>query len=424
MKAVSLLLLAFPVFAQQPNSEAHLRTLLHAKTGTVTLPSGTIEISREIALSPEAHDLEIKGSNTILKASAAFRGRSLLSLAAGKNIRIHDLILDGNRAAFPQRVPAPQASAMLSRVIANNGIVAENVAGLEIFHLDAKEFAGFPILIAGGSHARIHDVRLTDSGSLDFAGHNNGTGGLAIEEGASDFEVSNVLFGKVRGNGIWIRSTGATASNGRITANEFEVLARSAIEMNHASGVTISGNTGHMIGFPGEEVMIAGTVLPAAIVTNGSVDRAAIQGNTFDEIAGRCMSLDGLTNSEVTTNVCGDGLFNAMLIRGSANRVTGNRFTGMNTARRDQPESLRTGIYLAGGASGNTVTGNEIGGYGMAQHCVDGPQGVVAANTIKNNACVDSSSIARLFVGRDAGWFSRGAAGLLPSASNPRNRIY
>ena len=121
-------------------------------------------------------------------------------------------------AAFPQRVPAPQSSAMLSRVIANNGIVAENVAGLEIFRLDAKEFAGFPILIVGGSHARIHDVRLTDSGSLDVAGHNNGTGGLVLEEGATDFEVSNALFGKVRGNGIWIRSTGATASKGRITA--------------------------------------------------------------------------------------------------------------------------------------------------------------------------------------------------------------
>ncbi|HVY93590.1 MAG TPA: right-handed parallel beta-helix repeat-containing protein [Bryobacteraceae bacterium] len=418
MKSISLLLLALPLLAQQPATEAHLRTLLQAKTGTVTLPSGTIEITREITLAPDAHDLEIKGSSTILKASNAFRGRSLLSLAAGKNIKIHDVMLDGNRSAFPQPVPAPQPSAMLSRVVANNGIVAENVTGLEIFRLDAKEFAGFPILIAGGSHARVHDVRLTDSGSLDIAGHNNGTGGLVLEEGASDFEVANAVFGKVRGNGIWIRSTGATASKGRITANEFEVLARSAIEMGHASDITISGNTGHMIGFPGEEVVVGGTVLPAAIITNGSVERATIQGNTFNEIAGRCMTLDGMSNSEVTTNVCGDGLFNAMLVRGSANRITGNRFTAINTARRDQPESLRDGIYLAGGASGNTVTGNEIGGYGMARYCVGGPQGVMEANTVKNNACVDASSIAQLFVGRGFG-----PAGLLPRANNPGNRI-
>jgi hypothetical protein len=421
MKSIPLLLLALPLLAQ-PTPEAHLRTLLQAKTGTITLPSGTIEITREIVLPSDAHDLEIKGSNTILKAASTFRGRSLLALAAGKNIKIHDLILDGNRAAFSQPVPPPQPSAVLSRVIANNGIVAENVAGLEIFRVDAKEFAGFPILIAAGSHARIHDVRLTGSGSLDAASHNNGTGGLVLEEGASDFEISHALFGKVRGNGIWIRSTGATAAHGRITENEFEILARSAIEMNHASEVTISGNTGHRIGFPGEEVVIAGTVLPAAIVTNGSVDRATIQGNTFDEIAGRCLSLDGISNSEISTNVCGDGLFNAMLIRGSANHVTGNRFTGMNTARRDQPESLRMGVYLAGGASGNTVEGNEIAGYGMARYCVGGPEGVLAANTVKNNACTDAGSLARLesTVGQAFG----PAAGLLPGAGDARNRIH
>jgi hypothetical protein len=422
MKFIPLLFAAaVSLAAQQPSPEAHLRTLLQAKTGVVTLPAGTIEISREIVLPADAHDLEIKGSNTILKAASTFRGRSLLALAAGKNIKIHDLILDGNRAAFAHPVPPPRPASMLSRIVANNGIVAENVTGLEIFHLDAKEFAGFPILIAAGSHARIHDVRLTDSGSLDAAGHNNGTGGLVFEEGASDFEVSNALFGKVRGNGIWIRSTGATVSKGRIVGNEFEVLARSAIEMNHASDITISGNTGHMIGFPGEEVLIAGTLLPAAIVTSGAVDRAVIQGNTFNEIAGRCMSLDGLANSQITTNICGDALFNAMLIRGAANRVTRNRFTGMNTARRDKPESLRTGVYLAGGASGNTVEGNEIAGYGMARYCVGGPEGVLAANTVRNNACAGSTSVARLGLRLGRGF--RVAAGLLPAARDPRNRI-
>jgi hypothetical protein len=395
MKLVPFLLLALPLFAQS-SPETHLRTLLRAKTGVVELPSGSIEITREIVLPADAHDLEIKGANTTLKAASSFRGRSLLSLPGGRNIKIHDLILDGNRAAFPQPVPPPQAAAMLSRIIANNGIVAENVAGLEIFRVDAKEFAGFPILIAAGSHSRIHDVRLMDSGSLDAAGHNNGTGGLVLEEGASDFEVTHALFGKIRGNGIWIRSTGTTAAKGRIADSEFEVLARSAIEMNHASGITITGNTGHMIGFPGEEVVITGTVLPAALIASGAVDRATIQGNTFDQIAGRCMSLDGVSSSEIARNVCGDGLFNALLIRGSANRVTGNRFTGMNTARRDQPESLRAGVYLAGGASGNTVEGNEIAGYGMARHCVGGPEGVLAANTVANNACADASSIARL----------------------------
>jgi len=48
---------------------------------------------------------------------------------------------------------------------------------------------------------------------------------------------------------------------------------------------------------------------------------------------------------------------------------------------------------------------------------VDGPQGVVALNTVKNNVCVDASSIARLES-------IRPAAGFLPGAGDTRNRIH
>jgi hypothetical protein len=80
------------------------------------------------------------------------------------------------------------------------------------------------------------------------------------------------------------------------------------------------------------------------------------------------------------------------LIRGAGNRITGNHLTDLNNAHRDQPESLRSGIYLAGGASGNTVESNEISGYGMAQHCIGGPgvsEGNGAANKIAKNSCSD-----------------------------------
>jgi hypothetical protein len=172
------------------------------------------------------------------------------------------------------------------------------------------------------------------------------------------------------------------------------VLARAAVELNHATAITIENNNGHMIGFPGEEVVIGGTVLPAAIVTSGSVDHTSIRNNTFDEIAGRCLSLDGFSDGEVIGNTCLDGLFNGVLIRGTGNRIMSNHLTGLNTAKRDQPESLRAGIYLAGGASGNTLDGNEISGFGMAQHCIGGP--AVDANKVLKNACSDGVSVARL----------------------------
>jgi hypothetical protein len=390
-----LLLLAIPLLPQE-SPEARLRRALQTKTGSVNLPGGVIEISREIVLPADAHDLDIRGEGTTIKASAAFRGRALIVLAAGKAIKIRDLSLDGNRAAFARPVAPVTSAAMLSRVIANNGILAEGVSGLELSNIKATQAAGFPILVSGGRNIRIHDVEITDSGSLDADGHNNGTGGIVLEEGVTDFEILHALVGKVRGNGVWIRSAQGTASaaQGRIADSEFDILARAAIELNHAGDVTVENNTGRMIGFPGEEVLIGGTVLPAAIVSTGGVTHATIRNNRFEQIAGRCFSLDGFSDGEFQGNECSEGLFNAILIRGTGNRIAGNRLTGLNTARRDQPESLRAGIYLANGASGNTLEGNQISGFGMAQHCIGGPG--QAANTVAKNSCSDGPSVAWL----------------------------
>jgi len=384
------------LLAQTP--EARLRTALQAKTGAVTLPTGVIEISREITLPADAHDLNITGTNTTIKASSTFRGRALIILPAGKNIAIHDLSLDGNRAAFPEPLGPPPPTAMLSRVVANNGIVAEGVQGLEIASLKATEIAGFPILINGGHNIHIRDAVITDSGTLDPAGHNNGSGGVVLEEGVTDFEIVHALVGKIRGNGIWIRSASSgaavTAARGVISDSEFTILARAAIEISHATAITIENNTGHMIGFPGEEAVTSGAVLPTAISASGSVDHVAIRNNSFDEIAGRCLTLEGFNDGEVTGNTCAEDLFNAFVIRGTGNHITANHLTDLNHAHRDQPESLRAGIYLAVGASGNTLDGNDISGYGMAQHCVGGP--ALDANKLSKNLCSDGASVARL----------------------------
>src|SRR5215471_17582966 len=107
--------------------ETILRRALAAKTGQVSLPTGVIEISREVALPPDAHDLDIRGVGTTLKASDSFRGRALLSIPAGRNIKIRDLTLDGNREVIGHIAELPLAGVALSRTVAANGIVAENV---------------------------------------------------------------------------------------------------------------------------------------------------------------------------------------------------------------------------------------------------------------------------------------------------------
>jgi len=55
--------------------EARLRAALAAQTtGIIRLPQGTIEISSELTLAPGAHDLEIVGNETRLKAADARYG--------------------------------------------------------------------------------------------------------------------------------------------------------------------------------------------------------------------------------------------------------------------------------------------------------------------------------------------------------------
>jgi hypothetical protein len=383
-----------PVPQTPQSAEARLRAALLTKTGTATLPEGTIEISREIVLAGDAHDLTIQAPNTTIKASAQFRGRALIVIPAGKNIAIRGLSLDGNRAAFSEPVAAASAGAMLSRVTANNGIIAEGITGLEIGRVKATGISGFPILVNGGKNVQIHDIEITESGSLDASGHNNGSGGVVLEEGVTDFEIIHALIGKVRGNGVWIRSAdNSVAARGRIADSEFAILARAAIAIDHATAVTIENNTGHMFGFPGEEVFTAGNAIPSVIASGGNADHVAIRNNSFEQIAGRCFSLEGFSDGAVAGNDCSTGLFNAMVIRGTGNKITGNHLTGMNSAHRDQPESLRAGIYLAGGSTGNTVDSNEISGFGMAQHCVGGPGITDAkANTVTKNVCSDGEA--------------------------------
>src|SRR5260370_5905776 len=78
--------------------EAALReTLARQSAGVIHLPPGVIQISSELRLAPGAHDLEIVGSGTMLKADDRFRGRAILVAEGAKRIRLRDFSLDGNR---------------------------------------------------------------------------------------------------------------------------------------------------------------------------------------------------------------------------------------------------------------------------------------------------------------------------------------
>jgi len=446
-----------PALLAAADPDAQLRTALLAKTGVVTLPGGAIEISREIVLPSDAHDLDLRGANTTIKAAATFRGRALIVIPAGKNIKIHDLSLDGNRDAVARPAGLPSSETMFSRFTPNNGILAEGVTGLEIAQLKAANIAGFAILVNAGHSVRIHGVEITASGGLNARKRNNTTGGILLEEGTTDFEVLDCRIADVRGNGIWTHSLYRSARNarGRIAGNEFATIARDAIQVGHATEVRVENNRGRMIGYPAELVDLEDQAFPVAVDTAGNVDRSVYRNNQFEEIDGKCFDLDGFHDGEVSGNTClneesvknypygnfgiimnnsnpdmqsrniritgntiDGGLFGGIFIIGSGHTVSGNHLLHLNLAHcndpgpincaytPNQPDLLRSGIYLGAGADrpdvakSNTVVNNEIGGYGMSRHCVGVAPGVsLAANTVAKNECSDDAAVARvLFV--------------------------
>jgi hypothetical protein len=450
---ILLLAILSPVLLSAATPEAQLRAALEAKTGAVTLPVGTIEISREIVLPADAHDLDLRGSTTIIKAAATFRGRALIVIPAGKNIKVHDFSLDGNRDAVARPLGLAPSETMFSRFMPNNGILAEGVTNLEISQVKATEIAGYAILVNSSHTVRIHDIRIADSGSLNLRKRNNTTGGILIEEGTTDFEVLDCRIANVRGNGIWTHSlyTSARNAKGRIAGNEFAMIARDAIQVGHATEVVVENNRGRMIGYPAEEVDLESQAFPVAVDTAGNVDRSTYRNNQFEEIDGKCFDLDGFHDGEVSGNTCLneddeiksypygnfgiimnnsnpdmqsrniritgntiDGfLFGGIFIIGSGHTVTGNHLMHLNRAHcndpgpfncsyvANQPDLMRSGIYLGAGAErpdiarGNTVENNEISGYGMSRHCIGVAPGVsLAANTVAKNDCSDDATIA------------------------------
>ncbi len=449
---ILLFLAAASLFAATP--ETLLRT---AKTGVVELPAGVFEITREITLAPDAHDLEIRAAKagTTLKAAATFRGRALLAMPAGRNLRITGLTLDGNRDALQAKpLGLPPSDVMFSRFTPDNGILAENVTGLTLKGVAAVNIAGFAVLVNASSKVRLEAITVRDSGSLNLKKRNNTTGGILLEEGTSDFEVLQCKLINIRGNGIWTHSLYTSKRNGkgRIAGNDIVQVARDAIQVGHATQVTVEDNHGRDIGYPASEIDLEGAAFPVGIDTAGNVDQSVYQNNTFDEIDGKCIDLDGFHDGEVSGNTCRnledvksypfgnfgiimnntnpdmqsknirilnntiDGtLFGGIFVIGSGHTVSGNKLSRINMSHCPdtkqfnclynpaQPLLLRTGIYLGSGAErpapaqGNTIEKNEIGGYGMSRGCIAFAPGVKKeANRIEKNDCSDEAQIAWL----------------------------
>ncbi|MFN7993912.1 MAG: right-handed parallel beta-helix repeat-containing protein [Bryobacteraceae bacterium] len=417
-------------------------------TGVVELPAGALTLHRELTLPAGAHDLEIRGNaaGSTLQAASDFQGRALLVAEGGKALKFRNFSIDGNRAALEKRIGLPPADVPFARFYPNNGILVEHSSQVTVENIYFSHVSNLALLVNASSVVRITGVRVEDSGSLNPAGKNNATGGILLEEGTTDFTVRDCELRRIRGNAIWTHSNYGSPRNadGTIEHNQVEVVARDAIQVGHATRVRVEQNTGARIGYPVELVDILAYAVPVALDTAGNVDRSVYRGNQFDEIDGQCIDLDGFHDGEVRDNSCvsrkgfdeypyaqygivfgnsnpdakpenvtvagnvidGAG-YGGLFLIGSRHMVTGNRFVNLNRNKctgdmtqvrcnyaAEQPDLLRSCIYLAHGAArpaetiGNRIAQNEISGFGADRWCITAAPGVkLAANQITGNRC-------------------------------------
>jgi Right handed beta helix region len=445
--AVILLGLLEIVSCGSQTPETRLRKALASQTsGVIRLPGGVVEVSSELTLAPGAHDLEIDGAHTLLIATDQFKGRAVLAFDGAKRIKLHDLSIDGNRSrlAKPLEIAPPENAFRVW--YPNNGVLADQVEGLEIRDVGLANIVNFPILVSRSKQVVIDRVDVRDSGSKNAHGHNNLSGGILIEEGSSDFEVRNCTFHWIAGNGLWTHSMSIAPrqQNGVFANNQFDTVGRDALQVGHASHVRVEGNTGVNIGYPLNAVDMESLGTPVGIDTAGNVDLSEYAHNTFEEVNGKCIDLDGFHDGAVRDNRCSnrksaadyphghfgitmnntdpaahpnnveisgntiDGAkFGGLFLMGSGNRVFGNHFLHLNLAGCNEaktgceylpqePEMLESGIYLSRGVvrmeqtAGNAIRDNEISGHKMKTRCIAfGPGVERSANTIERNICSD-----------------------------------
>jgi hypothetical protein len=393
-------------------------TTANSPLHSIRLPPGITEIHSEWPMPDGAHDLEVTGSESTLRAARDFHGRAIFAVKSGTRIRFRDFTIDGNRDALEQRVGLPGSDTPFRRFTVNNGILIEDATDVKISNVNFRQVAGFAILVSGSAQVRIERVHIDQSGSRNAAGRNNTTGGILLEEGTSDFQVIDCELKQIRGNGVWTHSlyTSPRNENGMIGLSYFASIGRDAIQIGHATGIRVEKNSGDRIGYPESEV----DAIPVAIDTAGNVDHTTYTGNKFSEINGKCIDLDGFHDGNVTANVCVNqrnfgvvmnnsnpdmksaeitiadntidgGQYGGIFVIGGPNKILRNKLRNLNLSHSGD-DLLRSGIYLGRGAErpaiahDNLVEGNEVSGYRL--QCIAAAPGVsLAANTIGRNQC-------------------------------------
>ncbi len=427
--------------------------MIAIQADAVQLAPGETHLKRPMEIPKARSHLTIRGDpkGSTLVLDPGFEGRAALVIDGYSDVSLSGFTVRGNRTQLKSDWYLPVHEAAFADFYADNGIVVRNSTHVAIHDVRFKSIRAFPILVNRSSDVTLEGIRIEDSGTLNRAGRNNTTGGILLEEGVTKFEVTKSTITNITGNAIWTHSYSRSPrqSEGTIRDNSIATVGRDAIQIGHATRIRVENNTGSTLGFPVEYVDVESQAIAVALDTAGNVDHAVYANNHFTDVNGQCIDLDGFHDGEVTGNSCINGkplaaypashyaiivahndatanstgiaitgnllqgfAYGGLFLAGSHNRIENNRFLDLNrahcgttpaTARcnyaLDQPDLLRSGIYLSNGGGQATVTkdnlirGNRVSGFRMKEHCIVAAKGVsLAANTISANYCGDSPS--------------------------------
>ncbi len=432
------------------NPETGLRRELQKATGpgshTITLPAGIVELSDELRVPDGAQDIQIiGGGGTILRLKQGFRGQAAIVASNGQRLKLRGFTIEGFRADRDKPIELAPPENAFRTLYRGNGILLDQVTHAEISDVVIRDISTYAVLVSRSSQVNIDRVSVRDSGSRNAKGRNNSTGGILIEEGTTDFSVTNCTISRVLGNGIWTHTLFTSPPNARgvFSGNQVDTVARDAFQVGGATGVRVENNRADHVGYPPELVDNENQATPVAIDTAGDVPNSVYANNTFTEINGKCFDLDGFHDGEIRGNTCvnkGDAAaypnghfavvfnnndprmaskgvritgntfegmkFGGVFLIGSGQVIEDNTFTRINTARCNdkpefgclyfpaEPDLLRSGIYLSRGVKrkeetgGNTIRRNKMIGYGMQTRCVVAAPGLdLKNNLVSGNTC-------------------------------------
>ena len=366
-----------------------------------------------------------------------FEGEAAIVLDDVEGVTLRDFVVKGNRGKLAQRQELPPYDRTFASWFGAGGVLVRGGVRVVIERARFEEMAGFAVLASRVRGVTVREVTVVDSGSVKANGRNNTTGGVLIEDGSVDWEVSRSVFERVTGNAVWTHSryTAPRNERGRIAENRFREIGRDAVQVGHAVAVTVEANEGERIGYPKEVVDVEGGGTPVGVDTAGNVEGSSYVRNTFRDVNGKCIDLDGFHHGLIEANRCyqlahfgivmnntnpdmqsvgirivGNWIEGApwggIFVLGSGHVIERNVLRGMQRTHCSdpattgcvflaaEPDMLRAGIYLGERAErpamtrGNRIVDNEISGWRMDRACVGyGPNVKRTENTVRGNRC-------------------------------------